>query len=176
MLLIAAKQTDAYRGDVALFEPVFAALDDAGVRFVVVGGVAVVLHGHPRMTADLDLVIDLAAEPASRAITALQLLGLQPRLPVDPLSFADADVRMRWVSERNLVVFTMIDPREPLLEVDLFAEPPVPFEQLWEHAVSMPLGGRPVRVASIADLITMKRAAGRPQDLADITALEALRG
>lgn len=51
----------------ALFEPVLAALDAAEVRYVVVGGVAVVLHGHPRLTADLDLVIDLAAEPASRA-------------------------------------------------------------------------------------------------------------
>ncbi len=44
-----------------LYEPVLAALDAAGVRFVVVGGVAVVLHGHPRMTADLDLVVDLTA-------------------------------------------------------------------------------------------------------------------
>lgn len=159
----------------ALFEPVFAALAGAGVRFVVVGGVAVVLHGHPRMTADLDLVIDLATDPAARAIDALVRLGMEPRLPVDPRSFADARVRQGWIVERHLTVFTMIDPTDPLLEVDLFAEHPLPFEELWEQATTMPLEGLSIRVASIEHLITMKRAVGRPQDLADVAALEALR-
>jgi len=161
---------------VTLFEPVMAALDSANVRFVVVGGVAVVLHGHPRMTADLDLVIDLAADPAHRAIAALVGLGMEPRLPVDPQSFADPEVRRAWAKERNLTVFTMLDPKEPLLEVDLFAEAPIPFEQLWEQATVVQLDGRPVRIASVAHLIAMKRAAGRPHDLADIAALEALGG
>jgi hypothetical protein len=49
-----------------LFRPVFEALDAARVRYVVVGGLAVVLHGHARLTADLDLMIDLASEPAAR--------------------------------------------------------------------------------------------------------------
>ncbi len=161
---------------VTLFEPVLAALDAAGVRFVVVGGVAVVLHGHPRMTADLDIVIDLAADPARRAVAALVALGLEPRLPVDPHSFADPEVRQAWADERNLTVFTMLDPKEPLLEVDLLAEAPIPFEQLWEQAAVVELEGQPVRVASVDHLIAMKSAAGRPQDLADVDALEALRG
>ncbi len=153
-----------------------AALGAAEVRFVVVGGVAVVLHGHPRMTADLDLVIDLAAEPAGRAITALVGLGMEPRLPVDPRSFVDPDVRRAWAVERNLTVFTMLDPSEPLLEVDLFAESPLPFEELWEQATLVRLEGQAIRIASPDHLIAMKKAAGRPQDLADVAALEALRG
>ena len=159
-----------------LFEPVLAALDAANVRFVVVGGVAVVLHGHPRMTADLDLVVDLAAESAGRAISALVTLGMEPRLPVDPQAFADPEVRRGWIVQRSLTVFTMLDPNEPLLEVDLFAEPPLPFEELWGQATIVQLGGQAVRIASIDHLITMKQAAGRPQDLADVAALEALRG
>lgn len=158
-----------------LYEPVFAALDAARVRFVVVGGVAVVLHGHPRLTADLDLVIDLAADPAIRAIDALTALGLEPRLPVDPRSFADPHVRRRWVEERNLTVFTLLGVTEPLLEVDVFAEAPIPFESLWEEAMIVQLAGQPVRVASVDHLIAMKKVAGRPQDLADVAALEALR-
>jgi len=161
---------------VTLFEPVLAALDAANVRFVVVGGVAVVLHGHPRMTADLDLVVDLAAESAGRAISALVTLGMEPRLPVDPQAFADPEVRRGWIVQRSLTVFTMLDPNEPLLEVDLFAEPPLPFEELWGQATIVQLGGQAVRIASIDHLITMKQAAGRPQDLADVAALEALRG
>ncbi len=158
-----------------LYEPVLAALDAAGVRFVVVGGVAVVLHGHPRMTADLDLVVDLAADSAGRAIAALVDLGMEPRLPVDPHSFADPEVRRAWIDERSLTVFTMLDPREPLLEVDLFAQPPLPFEELWDQATIVQLEDQPVRIASIEHLITMKKAVGRPQDLADVAALEALR-
>jgi len=69
----------------------------------------------------------------------------------------------------------MLDPGEALLEVDLFAAAPIPFDELWEQATAVQLEDQPVRIASIDHLITMKKATGRPQDLADIAALEALR-
>jgi hypothetical protein len=72
-----------------LFEPIFEALDAAGVRYVAVGGVAVVLHGHARLTADLDLAVDLAAGPAAAAIAALTGIGFRPRAPVDPIDFEE---------------------------------------------------------------------------------------
>lgn len=164
----------AYAGGVTV-EDVLAALARADVRFVVVGGVALVLHGHPRMTADLDLVIDLAVGPVDRAMAALTGLGLVPRLPVSAAAFVDPATRARWVAERNLTVFTMTDPDGSLLEVDLFADPPLPFEPLWAASVTMLVGQVEVQVASIDDLLAMKRRAGRPQDLADIEALEEIR-
>lgn len=157
------------------FEEVIVALTEAEVRFVIVGGVAVVLHGHPRLTADLDLVIDLEVESVKRAIQGLTELGLVPRLPVPAVAFADPETRARWVRERSLVVFTLTDPEGGLLEVDLFARSPMPFEALWSNAVTVPLGETTVRIAAIDNLIAMKGEAGRPQDLADISALEALR-
>lgn len=160
---------------VPLFEPVFAALTGRQVRFVVVGGVAVVLHGHARLTADLDLVVDLAVDPAREAIEGLLDLGLRPRLPVDARDFADPAVRGRWVSERAMTVFSLHDPDDPMRVVDLFAEPPVAFEELWQRSVAMLVGRTTVQVASIEDLVAMKRLAGRPQDLTDIAALEDLR-
>ena len=156
-------------------EDVLAALTGADVRFVVVGGVAVVLHGHPRLTADLDLVIDLATGPAGRAMEVLSGLGLEPRLPVAASAFADEATRTRWVTERNLMVFTLTDPTGGVLEVDLFARSPLPFEALWSNADTVLVGETEARIASLDDLIAMKREAGRTQDLADITALEALR-
>jgi hypothetical protein len=160
---------------VALFEPIFEALERARVRYVVVGGVAVVLHGHPRLTADLDLAVDLSPEEARKAIDALVGLGLRPRAPVDPAGFADPAVRGRWVSERGMRVFSLVDPRDPLRVVDLFAENPVDFEELWVRAETMAVGRTSVRVASIEDLIRLKRLAGRPEDELDIEALEAIR-
>jgi hypothetical protein len=158
----------------ALFEPVFDALNRADVRYVVVGGVAVVLHGFARLTGDVDLAIDLRPPEARKAVEAFARLGLRPRLPVDPLQFADATVRASWVRDRHMRVFTFLDPTNPMLLVDCFAEDVLPFDGLWERSEVMPLASTTVRVASIADLIALKRLAGRPQDEQDIEALEEI--
>jgi hypothetical protein len=68
----------------------------------------------------------------------------------------------------------MVDPANPMRQVDLFVESPIDFEGLWSRAVTMEVGSVPARVASIPDLIELKRIAGRPQDAADIEALEAI--
>jgi predicted nucleotidyltransferase len=159
----------------ALFRPVFAALNTAGVRYVIVGGVAVVLHGHPRLTADVDLVLDLEPNAARRAMQALIGIGLKARVPVDPLAFSDPRQREIWISEKNMQVFTLFSSINPLLAVDIFVQYPIPFEQLWAHSESFDLEGVSIRAACLEDLIAMKRAVLRPQDKLDIEALEALK-
>jgi hypothetical protein len=159
---------------VAIFEPIFAALNASGVRYVIVGGLATVLHGYPRLTADVDLVVDLEPKEARKAIDALVGLGLTPYAPVDPAQFADPAQRRLWSREKNMRVFTMTDPRNPLRQVDLFVEYPKDFEALWSRAERVRLDDVEVRVAAIADLIELKRQAGRPQDRADIEALTAI--
>ena len=77
----------------SLFEPVFEALNGAQVRYVVVGGFATVLHGHARLTADIDLVIDLSPSEARKTLEVLVGLGFRPRAPVNPLAFADPEIR-----------------------------------------------------------------------------------
>lgn len=132
------------------------------------------LRGHLRLTIDTDLIVDLEPGPARRAVEALLELGLEPRLPEDPLGFADPATRRRWADERNMRVFSWFDPDDPLRIIDLFVEHPVPFEGLWERAESLPLQDATVRTASIPDLIRLKRLAGRPRDLDDVEALEAI--
>lgn len=158
----------------AIYDDVFAALNTARVRYVVVGGVAVVLQGHPRMTVDLDLVVDLAADQARAAVAALTGLGLQPRLPVPAADFADPEKRRAWIEQRDLQVFSFFDPTEPMREVDVFGTEPLPLDELLADATVVDIGGVPVPVASRAHLVTMKRLAARPQDLADVAALEEL--
>jgi predicted nucleotidyltransferase len=157
-----------------MFEELLAYLEEAGVRFVVVGGLAVVLQGYVRMTADVDLAIALDSENVLRTVEALTARGLRPLLPVNARDFADEGKRRDWIETRNLEVFSMRDERNPLLTVDLFAREPIPFEELWSQADTVPLGGRPIRVASIEHLIRMKRAAARPQDAVDIDELELI--
>lgn len=157
-----------------LLEPLFIALNGAQVRYVVVGGLATVLHGFARLTADVDLVVDLEPVAARNAISALVGEGFRPRSPVDPYEFADPNRRAAWIREKAMRVFSLRDTANPLREVDLFVESPMEFDGLWERAELMNLGTVDVRVAAIPDLIALKRMAGRPQDLADIEALEAI--
>lgn len=158
-----------------IFEPVFAALNGAGVRYVVVGGLAVVLHGHPRLTADVDIVLDLEPVSARKAMEALKTIGLKARAPVDPAAFADPGRRESWIRDKGMTVFSLYSPAQPLLILDLFVRDPIPFEQLWSRSETIDLGSARIQVASIDDLIAMKRAAARPQDLLDVEALEALK-
>lgn len=159
----------------ALFEPLFAALNEGSVRYVVVGGVATVLHGYARLTADVDLIIDLEPAECRRALEVLAQLGLQPRLPVDALDFSDPAMRRSWVEEKGMRVFSLVDPDNPLLAVDRFAEHVLDFDRLWADSEEIRLRGTSVRVASIPHLIELKRLAGRPKDLEDIMRLEEIQ-
>lgn len=159
----------------SLFEPIIVALNATRVRYVVVGGLATVLHGHARLTADIDLVVDLAPNEAMKVIEALLGLGFRARVPVDARLFADPAARQGWIAEKGMQVFTMIDTTNPMRSVDLFVEAPIAFDELWGRAEVVSLATTEVRIAAISDLIRMKRLAARPQDAIDIEALEHIQ-
>ena len=164
----------SYSQAMGLFEPIFAALEAAQVRYVAVGGVAVVLRGHARLTADLDLAVDLEHEAALSAIETLTSIGFVPRLPVDVSGFADAEVRRTWVEDKGMTVFSLWDPDDPTRAVDLSVVEPIAFGELWQRSDLVDLETTKARVASISDLISMKTISGRPLDLDDIEALTAI--
>jgi hypothetical protein len=159
---------------VSLFEPILAALNNAGARYVVVGGVATVLHGFARLTADIDMAVDLDSAEALKTISALVSIGLRPRAPVKAEAFADESQRRAWIRDKGMRVFSLWDPATPMREVDLFVDNPIPFSELWARSEVVALGTTNARIASIADLIALKRLANRPLDLQDIEALTAI--
>jgi hypothetical protein len=159
---------------VGSLETIFIALQRAEVRYLVVGGVAVVLHGHPRFTADLDLVLALDATNVRAALAALSELGYTPRAPVLAEDLADPRKRADWIRNKGMIVFSLASPAHATTEVDLFVDEPFPFEAAYRRATWAELGDVRVAVASIPDLVEMKRRAGRPQDLEDVRQLEAI--
>jgi predicted nucleotidyltransferase len=156
------------------FEPVLKALTEAGVRYLVVGGVAVVLHGHLRTTGDLDLVVELSPGNLARALDALEQAGFQPRPPVPLRSFADPAIRRSWIETKNLQVFSLWHSELPGFEVDLFVEEPFDFEAAWSRKIDVALANTVATVVGLDDLLELKRSAGRARDLEDVTVLEAL--
>jgi hypothetical protein len=156
-------------------EKIISALNDSGARYLVVGGLAVVAHGHVRFTADLDLLLDLDPQNLKKALAALRGLGYRPRLPVPAEDFNDPDIRERWVREMNLEVFSLFSDQHPATEIDLFASDPLGFNAAFERALRMEVAqGVEATIVSLPDLLKLKRAAGRPQDLLDIEKLEAV--
>jgi hypothetical protein len=158
-----------------LFEPLFQALNEAQARYVVVGGVATVLHGYARLTADIDLLVDLEPAEARRVIEVLVGLGYQPQVPVQAEDFADPATRRRWMEEKGMQVFSMWDPSNPMRTVDLFVNHPIGFEDVWQRSEIVQLTTTWVRIASIEDLIRLKQISGRAQDLTDIEQLQKIQ-
>ncbi len=145
------------------------ALDAAGVRYALVGGYAVALHGAVRGTVDVDVVIAWNFRSLQAAENALQKLGLVSRLPLS----APEVYRFRdeYIRNRNLIAWNFYNPRDLTEQVDIV----IAEDLKGKKAQQVQTADGPVRVLSRADLIRMKRASGRPQDLEDARALERLK-
>ena len=152
-----------------VLEQVCNALGAAHVRYAVVGGYAVALHGAVRGTIDIDIAVRWSRDDLRRAATALEEIGLVSRLPVG----ADEvfDFRDEYIANRGLVAWNFHDPDDPLRQVDIV----IAYDLTGKKTHGVELPGGTVRVLSIEDLIAMKRDSGRPQDLEDAAALEKLR-
>jgi hypothetical protein len=157
----------------ASLEKIVQALNDAPARFLVVGDLAVVIHGYLRFTADVDLALEPNPEARRRALRALSGLGYAPRVPVPIESFADAEQVRRWTAEKGMLAFGLHSETHHETSVDLLLEIPFDFESAYARARREAIAPDLVMtVLPRRELIEMKRAAGRPRDLDDIEALE----
>ena len=146
------------------------------VRYIIVGGMAVVAHGYGRMTFDVYLVVALTRDNIVAVFKALGCLGYRPRVPVTAEQFADPVLRHTWVQDKGMQVLSLWSDTHPTTSVDLFVEEPFDFEEAYSRAVVETLeNGTRVRFVDIDTLIDMKQIAGRPQDLEDVKRLETLR-
>ena len=135
-----------------------AALNRHGVRYLIIGGYAVAFHGYPRATKDLDLWLEASPENAGRTLEAIRdFFGETLGLEVADLT-SPGVVQLGYAPNRiDLVVLPEGDPT---------------FAEAFARARETRAGGIPVRVVSKEDLLALKRAFGRTQDLADVDALE----
>ncbi|MCE0497385.1 MAG: nucleotidyltransferase [Methylacidiphilales bacterium] len=156
-------------------EAIFRALQEAGARYLVVGGVAVIAHGYVRFTKDLDLVLDLSTDHLRRALAALQSLGYRPIIPVSLLDFADPELRKDWTENRNMKVFNLVSDRYPDVTIDVFPKEPFVFDTEYASAEWKDIAPNVhARVVSVPTLIALKTEANRDQDRIDINKLQKL--
>ena len=152
----------------ASFEALVAVLEDAGVRYLVAGGLAVNAHGYLRFTKDVDVVLQLVADNIERTFAALGSLGYKPSVPITAAQFADAKQRESWIRDKGMQVLQFWSDGHRETPIDVFASEPFDFEEEYGRALVKPLGSIAVRFVSIPTLIQMKERAGRPQDKVDV--------
>ena len=137
---------------------VFRSFADRDVRYVVIGGIAAVMHGVPRATFDVDLLIDPTPENAERLLAALEEAQVGTASLITP----------QQLLANEITVFS------DRVRIDVQTSTPgLTFERAWRNRVTMSFEGQEFFVASKQDLIASKRAAGQAIDLEDIGMLEA---
>lgn len=134
-------------------------LKENDVEFVIIGATAFPTHGYSRATLDLDLFIRNTKENARKTRLALEKFGYD----VSDLSVED-------LCKNKILI------RQYVLETDIHPfVTGIHFDEVWAHKVTDKIEGVDVYVASLDDLIKMKKAAGRSKDLDDLKVLEELR-
>jgi len=159
------------------FDPsdIFAALNVAQVKYLVVGGLAVILYGIQRTTGDVDLCIHLGAENLERLGQALKRIGFIPRVPAPLMGLADPKTRRLWTKQKGMKVYSFIEPQgRPPRNVDVMVEPLKNFDAVYRKRKTATLRGVAVPVIPVNELARMKRKAGRLQDLQDIQDLRLI--
>jgi hypothetical protein len=152
----------------------FSALERHHVDYLLIGGLAVSLHGVERATMDVDITVAMNPANLGALIETAKELKLTPMLPVPLESLSDIELLREWHAQRNLEAFALRTPQLAGVTLDVLLFPPVDFACMTARAVEYDVAGTAIRVVSIDDLIALKKAAGRPIDLSDIEHLQRI--
>ena len=145
------------------------ALADKGIRYAIVGGHAVALHGAVRGTVDVDIAVVWNRKSLQATEQALLDIGLVSRLPIsaeDVFEFRD-----EYVKKRNLIAWNFYNPNNLTEQVDII----ITYDLRGRKVKTIKTTGGTVRILNRENLIDMKQASGRPQDLEDVKALRKLK-
>lgn len=142
--------------------------NELNIPYAVVGGYAVALHGAPRGTIDLDLIISLKESCIVSTQKALESMGLKSLLPINGHDLYK--FRVEYINNRNLIAWSFYNPLNPMELVDIVIT--VDLDDCSIKKVKISHGE--INILSKLDLIKMKKLSGRPQDLLDIEALKKL--
>jgi len=151
-------------------------LNGKKVRYLIIGGVAVNLYGFPRMTFDLDLMIDLNDfKSVSGFVDSMNELGFKPVIPVKIEDFINPENRKTWSQEKNMKVFSLYNPLKEIERVDVLIENYIDFNEAYKKRKNIDAQEAILPLLSIDDLINIKKIANRKRDIIDIEALEKIK-
>lgn len=154
---------------------IFKKLNEKKVKYIVVGGVAINLYGIPRMTYDIDLMLDLKDKNLEKFLELMKEWGFKPKIPVEIMDFARKEKRDDWITNKNMKAFNLINPKWAMSEIDIIISSPIDYKEASKKMNRIRVQHINIPVISLDDLILMKQGTGRKQDQADIRYLKELQ-
>jgi predicted nucleotidyltransferase len=157
-----------------LYEEITKEFQRQKVKYVIVGGIAVNLHGFLRSTADMDILVEMSSGNLKKIVNILKKQEYRVKQPVDPMGLADKKIREEWIRQKHMKAFNFYKENE-LKEVDIILESSVSFKKAKKSAFGIKIDDTVFPVISIDNLILMKRAAARDVDKMDIKQLTKIK-
>ncbi len=151
------------------------ALNRAGVKYLVIGGVAAIYYGVPRATFDLDLSVWLAPDNLQRLENVMARLGFVPKAPVAVTGLANMLTRREWTQRKGMKVFALEESKRPFRLVDIMVKPLRNFHQVYRRRVEVRDQGVAIPLMPIPQLIQTKTRTGRQKDKEDIEYLRFIQ-
>lgn len=153
----------------------FSKLHEEKIRYLICGGLAVNIYGIPRMTADIDILIDFEETNVRRFEHALEDLSFASLIPVKLTSLLDGEFRDQMINQKNLIAYSYYNTKSNFMNVDILIDNPFSFSDMWNERETRKVDDAPIQIVSLKHLIEMKRHANRVQDIQDILMLEKLQ-
>lgn len=150
------------------YSGIFREFNKNKIEYLICGGLAVNLYGIPRLTYDIDLLLNMKAQNLEKFCKLLKKWGFKPRVPVDIMDFSKKSKRDEWIKQKNLKAFIFVNPDWALSEIDIIIDSTVNYSAAIRNAKIFKSSGITLPVVSLKDLIKMKRNTGRKQDTMDI--------
>jgi predicted nucleotidyltransferase component of viral defense system len=157
-----------------IYEEIFRAFQQNKVDYVIVGGIALNLLGGSRYTSDLDIIVELSDKNLAKILKILKKMGFRAKLPVDPSRITKKEIREDWIKNKNLKALNFYKAGS-MAEVDIIIDAPLSYKHIKKHKVYVKMQKLPLPVVSLDDLIVMKKAAGRDQDIVDVSKLKIIK-
>ena len=153
----------------------FSKLQQFEVQYLLIGGLAVSLHGVERATMDIDITVAMQPNNLDKLIACAESLNLRPVLPIPLASLKNINQLKQWHKEKNLLAFALRTPELAGVTLDILLFPPIDFDNMQHRMTKFDIANVKVNVACIDDLIAFKQAAGLTIDLSDIEHLNKIK-
>src|SRR5690349_475757 len=113
----------------------FGKLQQHNVQYVVCGGLAVNLHGVPRMTADIDIILNLSEQNLVKFEQCVSQLNYKLNVPVKLSDVSKENFRKDLLKNKNLIALSFFNYDKNFLTLDVLIDFPIPFDELWNQRV-----------------------------------------
>lgn len=158
-----------------LYEKILREFYNNKVHYIIVGGIALNLHGVPRATFDLDIIIAWEEENIRKIENILHALNFKPMVPVKLSDLNKKEKREELIHKKHMIAFNFYNPDDPLEEIDIIIKEDSDFNKLFKRKKVIRIDDFEIYLISLEDLIKLKKGSKRFKDKEDMKNLMLIK-